>query len=192
MKKLIVPITIVACLYGASAAYAVENGDVNRHVGPFIEANYGTNLYYEGLLSSYGSFKSEGFTGHGWFASAGYYFTPIWAVEAGFMQNYAQYKFTDDVTGYSHTNIPYVAARISAPIGSRLSFNVKLGVMYASAAFSDSNDDSIGTPSLALPLIGVGLAVAMTHHLDFTINYQGAVYGIAGAGLLGAGLAYHF
>ena len=65
------------------------------------------------------------------------------------------------------------------PFGDRFSFIGKLGAMAPQV-------------SILLPFTGMGLSYAVTKKVDLSLQYQGAVYGIAGAGLAGVGFTYHF
>lgn len=173
MKKikifaLIISFATCNCIYAAT--------DWNRHLGPYAEINLGTNLYYAGIISSSGTCHSAGIEGIGWSIAAGNHFTNIFALEAGFMQNYLH-------DNYSHTNVPYLTTRFDVPVVDRINFIGKLGAMYASAPTKGG---------IVLPYVGIGSSYALTPKVDFQVQYQGAVYGIAGAGLVSAGLTYHF
>ena len=162
----------------------------NRHQGVYAEANAGTNVVYTAFVSSKGSKNIAAHNGLGWNANLGYQFNPILGLEAGFMQNYAKYTNDSGETGKGVFNVPYAAARLTAPIGNRFSLFAKVGAMGAigKVTYSDSSD----TEKALLPYVGVGAGVSVTPHLDLNVQYQGAVYGVVGAGLLGGGLTYHF
>lgn len=182
MKKMIM--TAVALFNIMSAGYASSSQTAyNEHLGPYGELNLGTNLYYAGFVSSHGSAGTGGIIGYGWSTAAGYYLTNSFALEAGFMQNYTKYSHM------YHINAPYVTTRFNLPISNRFSLIAKVGAMDVIAnRVGDNGHDT----SVLLPFVGVGASYALTNKLDATIQYQGAVYGICGVGLLSAGLAYHF
>lgn len=164
-----------------------QDASWNSHKGPYVEFNAGTNLYYLGVFSSEGKASNGGFHGFSWNAAAGYNFSPVNALEAGFMQNYAEYEDEDkgvDVT--THTNIGFLAWRGTARIGQRAAFFGKLGLMLFSIADIDNGS------WVLLPYTGLGLRYAVTPQIDFNVQYQGAIYILAGAGAFSAGVTYNF
>ena len=189
--------TLCLLLVASPLALASENGHLNQHHGAYVGVTAGPNLYYAGIISSDSSTSTGGFTGYGWSADVGYNFTNIFAVEGGFMQNYGSYSNGDNDRVSIHTNVPYLAARFNIPMGQRFSLITKIGGMYVSAhgtnhGKTEAEDMSASTPSVLLPYVGLGVSYAINKHIDVSVQYQGAVYGIASAGLLGAGLTYHF
>jgi hypothetical protein len=170
----------------SSTAYA-DTLNWNQHQGLYTEMNIGSNLVYLGVFSSGGNVSGSGFYGAGWSAALGYNITPVFSFETGIMQNYAKIKENNhqsvDTYRYRHLNVPYLTTRFDVALGERFSFIGKIGAMYASVP---------GKVSVVLPLIGLGAGYAVTPKVTATIQYQGAVYGIAGAGLMSAGLTYHF
>ena len=173
MKK---TITSLLCLTATSLACATTPA-WNEHKGNYAELVGGTNAYYLGILSSRGSVGGAGVTGAGWAGALGYNFTNTFGLEAGLMQNFV------DLNGGGYVISPYTTTRFTLPIGQRFSFIGKLGLM---APFVPEEG------GIVLPYTGVGFSYAATKNLDFTLQYQGAFYVIAGAGLLGAGITYHF
>lgn len=152
---------------------------INQHQGLYTEINVGTNLYYAGVLfSSKGSENFGGVHGYGWNAAIGYNFTPIVALEGGLMQNY----ITNNKNQTDHTDVPFVATRFTIPIGNDFSFIGKLGLM----------NPQLKSVRIVLPYTGVGVSYALTSKTDVNVQYQGAIYGIAAAGLLSTGITYHF
>ncbi len=194
MRNLIV-LVLAAFLFSTQLALAddaqqaQQDQQWNRHQGFYLEANGGTNLYYLAILTSEFDGSHSGFNGGGWSAAVGYNWRPIFAAEVGFMQNYMKFEEDDDEDNdiSTHTNVLYGAARFDVPIGDRFAFIAKLGLMIPTIAADDVED-----PSLLLPFIGVGSSYAITPNIDFSLQYQGAVYVIAGAGLFSGGLTYHF
>jgi len=148
----------------------------NRHTGAYADISVGTNAYYLGFITSEGSINGTGILGAGWGAAAGYNFTHFLGLEGGLIQNYV------DINNSTHLNTPYATTRWTLPLGERFSLIGKLGFMYPNIPHEGG---------IVLPFSGIGASYAMTRHLDATLQYQGAVYGIAGAGLLGAGITYH-
>ena len=165
----------------------LQNNAWNRHKGWYGELNAGTNLYYLGVFSSAGEASNGGFYGFSWNAAIGYDFNPSHALEAGFMQNYAEYEDEDeDIDVETNTNIAYLAYRGTVPLGRRAAIFGKLGLMIFS--IPDIDDDSW----LMLPYTGLGLRYAVTPQIDISAQYQGAIYVLAGAGAFTAGITYHF
>lgn len=69
------------------------------------------------------------------------------------------------------------------PLGNRFSLLAKLGLMVS---FVPQHG------GLVLPFTGIGGSYALTEKVDLGLQYQGAIYGIAGAGALGLSFTYHF
>lgn len=192
IRSLFYLLTLIATLmiWGPGQAVAEEklqDTSWNRHKGGYIEFNGGTNLYYLGVFSSEWRASNGGFNGFSWNAATGYSFTPSMAVEAGFMQNYALFEVEDTgVDVSSHTNIAYLAWRGSVLIGQRAACFGKLGLMLFSIPDIDEG------AWVMLPYTGIGLRYAITQQIDFNIQYQGAIYILAGAGAFTAGITYNF
>ena len=170
MKKIT---CLLICITASSLALA-DDGAWNQHNGSYAELNIGTNAYYLGILSSHGAFGGGGLIGEGWSGDLGYNFTNTFALEAGFMQNFVDFNLDRGAL-----NTPYATTRFSLPLGERFSLIGKLGAMAPQAA-------------IVLPYTGIGVSYAVTKNVDLNLQYQGAIYGIAGAGLAGVGLTYHF
>lgn len=147
----------------------------------YTEANIGPNLYY----GPGGSSLTSGLQGYGYNINAGYSYSDVSSVEVGFMQNYATYEKDGD-THDGRITAPYAAFRFNTPISRQFSLFTKLGIMFAKVNLDED------TSFIPLPYTGIGLGYALTNNLDISIQYQGAVYVIAGAGLLSGGLSYHF
>lgn len=199
MRKFASLLLFFICTVSMTAIYAggqsnAANTDLhwNHHAGFYAEGGAGTNLYYLGVFSSVGSVSQEGFVGWGWNAAIGYNFNYRWALEAGFIQSYANFKDADGNSEYTNADLPYLAARYAIPIRDNFSFLFKFGLMYAHVNLKDNIDGDNSSPSITLPYFGLGMAYAITPKLDVTVQYQGFVYGIVGAGLLSTGLTYHF
>lgn len=173
MKKLLLAIL---CSTATSLSFA-DDLAWNEHKGAYAELNAGTNAYYLGIISSEGNTSGSGIIGTGLNAAIGYNFTPIFALEGGFTYAFA------DVNNGEKIDVPYVTTRFTAPIGNRLSFIGKVGLMVPYVP---------NEGGMVLPYTGVGFGYALTKNLEANVQYQGAIYGIAGAGLLGLGLTYHF
>lgn len=171
----------------------------NKHQGYYAEVNMGTNLYYLGAFSSAGEASTGGFQGFGWCAAGGYNFTATHAIEGGFMQNYLTFEDDDgEAEADSHTNIYYIAWRGTVPIKERFSFFGKVGAMAITVpeveVKTKGTEEDVDTSDnfLVLPFTGLGVSYAITPKIDFTVQYQGAVYLIIGAGALTGGITYHF
>lgn len=161
----------------------------NRHKGVYADANVGTNVAYLAISTNEVDPDAR-IRGFGWNAAGGYAWSRFFGLEGGFMQNYI--KFTDEETqdsAYHHINVSYLAAKFTLPVGKRLSVIGKVGAMKPRPAGPIEEED---WPDTVLPYLGIGAGFAVTPNLDITIQYQGALYGVVGAGLLGAGLTYHF
>ncbi len=194
MKKFL---TTLLCLSMLTSTMALATTHPNppayqQHHGFYIGANLGTNLYYVGIISTAGSNSSSGIDGLGWSANLGYNFTSRIAIEGGFMQNFISDK-SNDPNDYivADTDIPYIAASFTVPFCQRFAFLAKVGGMYLSLKKTIAPMDH-RTTGIVLPFIGIGTSYAVTHHIDINVQYQGAIYGVAGAGLLSGGLTYHF
>lgn len=155
------------------AANAAEVMPVNNR---YVELNAGTNFYYAGVLSNHGTSGGFGAEGFGWNANYGYHFSPLFALEAGFMQNFFGYDRS------SFLNVPFITTRYEIELSQPLFFIGKLGAMFPMGKSS----------GVLLPYTGIGLGYRLSSKTDFNIQYQGAFYGVAGAGLLGIGFTYHF
>lgn len=175
MKKII--FALISSLL-CSSVFAVE--PLWPHNGPYLEANFGTNLYYVGAFTSEGSVTGGGVEGLGWSGALGYQFNKTFGLEAGFMQSFSKNINSDNK---NQLNIPYASTRFTVPISERFSFIGKLGVMYAMLPHEGG---------MLLPYTGIGFGYAANSNLDITTQYQGAIYGIGGAGLVSLGLTYHF
>ena len=183
---------ISVCIFlvvASAAAHAQDEGQQwNRHQGYYAELNAGTGLVYLGVFGGLSAALS-GVKGFGWNAAVGYNFNPTHAIEGGFGQLYADFE-DEDILGdeevSTNANAGYIAWRGTAPIGQRFAFFGKLGLMVAS--IPDTNEDTW----VGLPFSGLGLSYAITPKIDFSVQYQGAVYLIAGAGMATAGITYHF
>jgi opacity protein-like surface antigen len=191
----------------ASLAHANTEG-WNEHTGFFVEGNVGGNAYLTAIAVNDDTFSHAGVHGMGWSAALGYKFTEGFGLEAGFMQNYAEFdleeddddddddRFNDDddeenVSG--NTNIPYAAMRFAFPIGDQFAILAKLGAMHVSIDTEDDEEaDDVDDAYIVLPYTGVGVSYAITPEVELLLQYQGAIYGIVNAGLLSGGVAYNF
>ncbi len=173
MKKLF--LVLLLCCF-TSLAFA-EGFSWNRHQGPFAEFSAGTNLYYLGILSSEGKVAGGGVNGASVGGTLGYSYTPYFSLEGGLLA--ALVNLNDGNQLYA----PYFSTRFTLPVGNRFSFLAKLGLMVPFIPKQGG---------LILPFTGIGGAYALTEKLDLGLQYQGAIYGIAGAGNLGLSLTYHF
>jgi hypothetical protein len=194
---------LVVCLVVAPWVVAGETASGqawNRHQGLYVEGSVGTGFSYLGIMTSEDTPVDAGFTGFTWVGAVGYRFTAHHAIEAGFGQWFA--TFEDETTvGYdeegnritrteensAQLNVPYLAWRGTVPIKDRFAFFGKLGV--TGAIVTNKEED---TAWLAIPFTGLGFSYAVTPQIDVSIQYQGAIYVLASAGALTAGVAYHF
>lgn len=172
MKKMI------CSLIALVIASPVFSNDVawNQHTGAYAELNVGTDFYYN-LIYTRGTDISAGIGGFGWSGAVGYNFNPTFGLEGGFILNLTKnYEL-------AVIKAPYVSTRFNVPLGERYSFIGKLGLM-APFFFSDG--------AILLPFTGIGISYAVSNKMDVSLQYQGAVYGVASAGLLSLGVSYHF
>ncbi|MAZ77390.1 MAG: hypothetical protein CMF39_01765 [Legionellaceae bacterium] len=209
MKKIIpaaLALTALSTTALAAPSLAGSNHNTSAYYWPaktwYVEATGGTNFAYLGVLSSTSTNTDTGMQGWGWSGAVGYNIRDFFALEAGFMQNYVNVEAENDTSSgdkayiSGHTNIPYFTTRFTVPVANQFAFIGKLGVMYASA--SGSGKDSEGTqqnaksPSLLLPYVGIGAGYSFTPNVQLVAQYQGAVYGIVGAGLLSLGIDWRF
>ncbi len=211
--KMLTVIYATAAMLSANA-YASNNtplqaeNPTNKY---YIELNGGTNAWYLGIVSSKDSLTNGGVNGYGWQAAFGYNFNPTTAIEVGFMQNYVIIKEVDrnetcDFSGCTmyvtnrektyNSNVPTIAVKFTVPMGKRFDFISKLGLMMplvtTDTSYEDSSNKSTQTDGVVLPYISLGFDYNVTQNIRVNIQYQGAIYVIAGAGLLSAGLSYSF
>lgn len=182
---------ISACIFlvvASAAAHAQDEGQQwNRHQGYYAELNMGTGLAYFGVVTSHSEASDLGFQGFAWNAAVGYNFNPAHAIEGGFLQWYTEFEDDDDDEDEStYANMGYIAWRFTAAIGQRSAFFGKLGGMLISVPDTDES------AWVGLPFVGLGVSYAITPRIDFCVQYQGAVYIIAGAGAFTGGITYHF
>ena len=184
MKK-ITKIALIGSLAVSSLTMAAVPNDqsYNEHAGWYVEANAGVNAAFLAVSSSDTKVAKYGYQGFGYNLNAGYNWRAGRGIEAGFMQNYVSYTDDNNTKQQEHVNVPYTAVRFTVPMMQRGAFIAKVGVM----AFDDPKDKQY----LLLPYTGLGFSYALTHKVDVSAQYQGAVYGIINAGLLSAGLTYH-
>ncbi len=213
IKKLSLLMTLATTIAMTPVAMATTtDNDTTDWLSPqgwYAEGTAGSNLYYLGVVTSSSTFPN-GFDGFGWSAAMGYRGKPGGtAVEFGFMQNIFNTDIsTETASGLSAdvstrvaTYVPYVAARWDLQIAhSRVAFIPKIGAMFVylpeetakttiDGQSASGTLDRVGFP---LPFVGAGFSYAITKNVRLVAQYQGAVYGIAGAGLFSAGLDYYF
>lgn len=191
MKKLL----IVALLLVSQAALTFDYDDqpMSWRGTNYVEGSIGSNFAYLGVFGN--DVRDTTFVnGFGYHLSWGHFFRDWTAIELGWLQSF--FTFEDA----KHANALYSAFRFNIPFGdcNQFTFNIKLGLMgiwyreyliYDKYKDDDKDNDFIG---MLLPFTGIGLSYAINEKLDFTVQYQGGVYIVAGAGLLSAGLTYHF
>lgn len=149
----------------------------NQHRGPFAEFSAGTNLYYLGIISSQGKVTGVGANGVSLGGALGYYYTPCFGLEGGLLAALV------DLNEGNQVYAPYLSTRFILSLGKRFSFLAKLGAMLP---FIPRDGGFL------LPFTGIGISYAVNEKMDLGLQYQGAVYGIVGAGVAGLSLTYHF
>lgn len=178
---------------------------ISQHPGQwYIEGGAGGGLYYLGILSSIGSTSFAGMEGFGWKGAIGY--RPqhhSFSLEGGFIQNFYQAKLDSDNPYSNDTaevntsiDVPYAAFRWDIAMGQHFTFIPKVGLMLpivpdVSATIDGSKVTDEGG-AIVLPFTGFGLGYALNKHLTASVQYEGAVYGLFGAGLLSGDLTYYF
>ena len=184
----------------ANAAALTQIQPSNTPPKVYVEVTGGINAYYLGIFSTNSDSNTAhaGTGGYGWSAALGYSFTPYVAIEGGFMQNYITIDTKNEGNKKQntyHTNVPYVTTQFSVPIGTHVEFISKVGLMMPFGTVNTAEDDEPPkneTFGVVLPFTGLGLGYKITPALEINIQYQGAVYGIVGGGLLSGGLDYRF
>ncbi|GEM_PF-5600312 len=188
MKKVLLSASLLCALLSQQAFAEDQNNSLvikNRLGTYYVEANLGSNLFYAPGEQS----LSSGLHGIGYAAAAGYYYGDTSSLEVGIMQSTAKYKDDDDNEEKSGTfTAPYATFRFNTPIGKKTTLITKLGAMYVHL---NADEDDVHVSSI-LPFTGIGLGYAVNDNLELNIQYQGAVYVIAGFGLLTGGVSYHF
>lgn len=175
----------------------IQSAIWNEHTGAYIEGTFGSNLAYvafsTSITDSNGNVVQEGGSGlygYGLSTAIGYNFTTVHAIEAGFIHSDLN-EYDDNNKSYKTLSIPYLTARFNIPIADKLTLITKAGLMFLSATYSESDGSEV-TAGLLAPFMGVGLGYAITENIDINMQYQGITIIVAGAGLLSAGVTYHF
>lgn len=193
MKGFSLILVCVLLVLTSAVALAQDEEQWNAHEGLYAELNLGTNLWYLGAGSSEYDASNGGFEGFAWTCDIGYSFTPYHAIEGGFMQNYVGYDFDNEIDVNANTNVIYLAYRGTIPIKDRFALFGKLGAMFFTFHGSETSTNTEGESAwFGLPFSGIGLSYAITPEIDFSVQYQGAVYIIAGGGAVTGGITYHF
>ena len=196
MKIRLYAITMIALLTSITAAGQPEQS-LYHPIGPYVEGGLGTNLYVLGVVTSEDTDGTAGITGFAWNVAAGYNLRSWFGLEAGFTRgsikvndkedNYytdSSGKFIHEIkndTYNQYINAPYASMRFTVPICERFSFIGKLGLMYANASDDRRTDSNLDDFGIVLPYIGIGAAYAIAPKLDFTVQYQGALYAVVNA-----------
>jgi opacity protein-like surface antigen len=191
MKKLSFSIAGIALLTSVMATAQPEQ-NLNRHTGPYVEGNLGTNLYSAGMASSKSNTITGGITGYSWNVAAGYNMNTWFGLEGGFTRSSIKVDYDQHDSHYQSINAPYATMRFTAPIDQRFSLIGKLGVMYANGSPEHPHDSAGGNAGIVIPYVGIGAGYAITPKVDITAQYQGALYGLVNGGALTGGVTYHF
>jgi hypothetical protein len=190
--------TLAICVLATQFTWAEEVPQPwNRHQGFYVEGDAGTNLVYLGVVAGEWAEAPAKTGGFAWHVAGGYAFNEHHALEAGFMQNYAWYDTEageEKHTVSAHANVAYAAWRPTLPIKDRVSVFGKLGLMYVwvPGVAADNTEVEVNGASLMAPYTGIGVSYAVTPQIELSVQYQGAIYVIAGAGAVTGGLTYHF
>ena len=165
-----------------------ESMPLNRHVGPYAEANLGyTFVWVSGGIAG-NDFAEGASAGFGWSIGGGYMFKDWIGAEAGYIQCSPEADVEDDpeidVGGV------YVAARFNIPIKDRFSAIIKVGAMTLTASADDVDEDAYVSAGAPFTCFGVGYA--LTDKIDLRAQFQGPNILFAGAGVLSGGVAIRF
>lgn len=162
MKKLLVTALVSFLAFNTDA-------QSNPSQSLYGEVSLGKNLFYSAADEIRGNIEGYGFN-----ISSGFKLTENIAGEIGHMRNAEKVDFKNSV------NTTFVAARFQLPLTNDVNLITKLGFMRVNT----------GDEHLRLPFMGIGAGYKLNDKMQATIMYQGGVYGIGGAGLLGLGLNY--
>lgn len=173
MKKSLIALASL-CL--ASASFA-EGQAWNQHQGRYVELTAGSTFNYIGVFDSHARLGASAFQGTSIGLTYGYMYTPHYGFEGGLLSVFLNSELSNSLYA------PYASMRFNMPLDDHFSILGKLGLMVP---FVPNGGGVI------LPFTGIGASYATTKNVDLSLEYQGAVYGIAGAGTLGLGLTYHF
>jgi len=190
MKPQLVSLMVICLVVAQSSAAgeAEQEQPWNRHKGFYVEGNLGTGFGYFPLttINSEWDEVAAGIAGFSWVGALGYGLTSHHAVEGGFGQYYTPFKDEDEEHNDSgHLNIGYLAWRGTVPIKDRWALFGKLGAMNCSTPDGE-------VPQRWAPFSGLGVSYAVTPQIDVSLQYEGAVYVVVGAGMLTLGVTYHF
>jgi hypothetical protein len=188
-RSLVVTTLLLSISTAFASGYDIDPTPIsyNRHVGAYLEGNFGSGL---GGLRYQTGVGISGFRGYGGSAAAGYQFNPYVGLEADFTGISAPNSSTVFMYG--------VTLRGILPIGDRVSLYAKLGGGPITLRVCDFvfNTGICVSQTEWGGLAGAGLTLALTKNLDLAVDYTGGFgtgYGIDGIyGVLGGGLLYHF
>lgn len=179
-------LAIPICFFPLNAAIAGANS-FNRHTGPYVEANAGYTFVWA-TASFLGSDFSQGAgVGFGWNVAGGYMFNDWVGAEVGYLQCIPKFD-TENNDDSARVGGGYLTARFNIPVQDRFSFIIKVGGMRLSASDKDVKD-AVAAYTL---FTGIGAGYALTDKLDLNVQFQGPNLIFVGAGVLSAGLTYHF
>jgi hypothetical protein len=173
-------LTSICCI--ASLMSAISTNTL-AHPGVYVEGLAGdVLLYIDGNDTNDATIVDPAW---GLNANVGYDFGRRWSIEFGYQQIFSGYSNEDKNDRYDRHGFD-LAGRYQVPIAKRINFIVKMGAGY------NMWHDSDGYGHIFLPYLGIGANVAITQHISFTAQLSGYTIGIAGFGVAGMGLSYHF
>jgi hypothetical protein len=154
-KKLITALAMFTLLTGISAVSVAGTGNpMNRRMRGFMELGIGT-------ASRHTLFDSHGSYGFAVFWEGGYMFDPHLGLETGV----GYFRFNADDRNYGSTTVP-ILARISLPLGDRLSLLLKAGVAFIG---------DTGT-TRTYGALGGGFNIAVTSKVDLGVEALSAAF----------------
>ncbi len=179
--------------YNQSAATNYDSSEpatkaFNEHTGYYIEANAGTNFAYLLFISSGSNEQLNSACGFAMGVAFGKMLKPTFGLEGGFLYSHIAVDENDEVEALY---IPYFTTRFTKPLGERFSIYAKVGLMAPVWTENETSGDD-ESYMIILPFTGIGANYAITENLDFTLQYQGAFYLIAGIGQATGGFQYKF
>ncbi len=172
----------------------------NYHQGYYMQGGVGT---YAGFVDYSTDMRYTGAHGGvGGLFAAGYQTGPHFGIEMDAL--YGHFSVNDKEIGGNDSvsaNGLLVGPAIKgiATLGNHFYLTGRLGVGYL--GIWENDNIKTGTPidnhdkvsgSLVVPFDGIGMGYAVTNHLDINLNYTGELLLIANAGLVSAGVTYHF
>ena len=201
MKKHIVCIVTLLSFSTAGFAVSMNQARANYHKGMYASAGLGTFVGFADGGDSLNYQAENG--GFGGIAVVGMQTGPHFGFELDSIYGDLSYtqKYDNKTENFSVDGLLVgPAIKGIATIGDHFYLSGKIGLAYLSLTGTYTTTYSNGSPqstekenrSLFLPYDGITLGYAVNKKCDLQVDYTGLLYGVANAGLLSAGLTYHF